>query len=102
MLMEELEAQCMALSNVVDTEIVEGDPTDLPTFDKGTLYVWAVPGTPELRASHGPDSTTHTLHLLRGRYGERDALGGTLAELAEKLGIALPAAIRAVAAGKPQ
>lgn len=86
MLMQELEAQCMNLSQIVDTEIVEGDPLDIPSFDASTLYVWVVPGPRNLRKAapegHGPN-----IYMLRGRLGERDETATSVPELAKKLGI---------------
>lgn len=85
---KELEAQCMALSNVVDTEVVEGDPLELPTFAESTLYVWLVPSNsggndPELRSQGGPPNM-----IVRGRFGRREQVARDVPELARKLGVA--------------
>ena len=91
MTMEELEAQCMSMSNEVDTEIVDGDPREIPSFDGGTLYVWLVPehsGGHEA-AGQGPSVSSASM-LVRGRFGERDQVAKSVPELAHKLG-AIPA-----------
>jgi hypothetical protein len=80
---QELEAQCMKLANVIDTEIVDGDPLEIPSFDASTLYVWLVPGPRKIDKS---DRSQHT-NLIRGRLGSRDDTAPTVAELASKLGI---------------
>lgn len=80
---QELEAQCMRLTNTIDTEVVAGDPMGIPSFDDGTLYVWLIPGPPMTSA----DGMQHT-NMVRGRLGKRDETANTVAELASKLGIA--------------
>jgi hypothetical protein len=80
---QELEAQCMTLSHVIDTEVVPGDPLDLSSFDASTLYVWLVPGPPHIDAR---DRAQHT-NLVRGRLGDRDAVAASVADLATKLGV---------------
>ena len=87
MLMQELEAQCMNLSQIVDTEIVEGDPRDIPTFDASTLYVWVVPGPRSLRKATASDGPSPNIYMLRGRLGERDETATSVPELAKKLGV---------------
>lgn len=90
MTMEELEAQCMAMSNIIDTEIVEGDPLEIPSFDPKTLYVWLVPahsggheeGTPR-------DAVSDPTLIVRGRLGPRDQIAESVPELAQKLGVQL-------------
>ena len=79
----ELEAQCITLSHVIDTEVVPGDPREISSFDAGTLYVWLVPGPPRIDPR---DHAQHT-NLVRGRLGERDAVADTVADLAAKLGV---------------
>ena len=90
MLMQELQAQCMTLSRRVDTEIVEGDPREISSFDPSTLYVWVVPGTPDMRAAGAADGDrlgSPNIFMLRGRFGERNETATTVPELARKLGI---------------
>jgi hypothetical protein len=78
----ELEAQCMALSNLIDTEVVSNDPRKIASFDANTLYVWLVPM---------PDSGVHDEHVpdnqVRGRLGKRDETAPSVAALAKKLGV---------------
>jgi hypothetical protein len=79
----ELEAQCMALSHLIDTEVVANDPRKIPSFDANTLYVWLVPwpntGVP---GAHTPDNQ------VRGRLGKRDETAESVAAVAKKLGVA--------------
>lgn len=81
---KQLEAECMKLSDVVDTEVVEGDPQELSTFDATTLYVWLVP---ENSGGHEPGLRDggEARMVVRGRYGERDDMAQTVTELARKL-----------------
>jgi hypothetical protein len=81
----ELEFQCMALSHLVDTEVVERDPQKLASFDFNTLYVWML--HPH-RGSDGEDVIDDTkTPLLGGRLGPRDESGNSVAEVAHKLGL---------------
>jgi hypothetical protein len=79
---QDLTAQCMALSNLIDTEVVDSDPRKIPSFDAQTLYVWLVPT---------PDSGVPGLHLsdnqVRGRLGRRDETAESVAAVAKKLGV---------------
>jgi hypothetical protein len=87
MLMQELEAQCMNLSQIVDTEIVEGDPREISSFDASTLYVWVVPGPRSIRKASASDTHSPNIYMLRGRLGERDETATSVPELAKKLGV---------------
>lgn len=88
--MDELEAQCMVMSNIIDTEIVAGDPLEIPSFDASTLYVWLVPahsgGHEESKPS---DAVSDTTLIVRGRLGPRIHVAESVPELAEKLGVEL-------------
>jgi hypothetical protein len=83
----ELEAQCMAISHVVDTEVVARDPVKIPSFDFNTLYVWMV------HPVHGADGEDYVRDdvtpALRGRLGPRHAEANSVKELARELGIDL-------------
>lgn len=87
MTFQELETQCMTMSNTVDTEIVEGDPLELSTFDATTLYVWLVPDrdggqeAPDTARQGSPNM------IVRGRYGAQNEVAKSVAELAKKLGV---------------
>jgi hypothetical protein len=78
----ELAAQCMALSHLIDTEMVDSDPRKIASFDAHTLYVWLVP-TPDsgVPGAHGPDNQ------VRGRLGKRDETAESVKALARKFGI---------------
>lgn len=85
--MSDLEQQCRAMVDLVDTEIVEGDPLELSSFDDSTLYVWLVPqnsggNDPELRTrAEQPEI------VVRGRFAHRDAIAPSVTELARRLGV---------------
>jgi hypothetical protein len=88
--MKELEEQCRVMSNIVDTEIVRGDPREISSFDAGTLYVWLVPESSG--GNEGPVGTPHPstpdpMMIVRGRFGEQDQIARSVPELAEKLGV---------------
>ena len=73
----ELEGQCMALSHLIDTEVVTNDPRKIPSFDANTLYVWLVPW---------PENDVYRDHpenQVRGRLGKRD-------ETAESVSVGVP------------
>jgi hypothetical protein len=77
----DLEAQCMAISNLIDTEVVMNDPRKIASFDASTLYVWLVPW---------PDNDTHASHpenQVRGRLGKRDETAESVVAVAKKLGV---------------
>jgi hypothetical protein len=80
---QELEAQCMPLTQVIDTEVVPGDPLEIASFDASTLYVWLVPGPPRIDPR---DSAQHT-NLVRGRLGQRDAVAASVSDVATMLGV---------------
>jgi hypothetical protein len=72
----ELEAQCMTISHVVDTEIVDRDPLKIPSFDFNTLYIWMVH---PVRGADGDDYVrTDASPALGGRLGPRDAEGSSV------------------------
>jgi hypothetical protein len=78
----ELEAQCMALSNLIDMEVVSNDPRKIPSFDANTLYVWLVPMPDSgMDGAHTPDNQ------VRGRLGKRDETAPSVSALAKKLGV---------------
>ena len=79
---QELETQCMALSNLVDTEIVSSDPRKIPSFDPTTLYVWLEP-VPRGVAPADPQYS----NVVHGRLGARDDTADSVRELAKRLGI---------------
>lgn len=81
----ELERECMAMAEVVDTELVERDPLKLPSFDFGTLYVWL--HHPKRRADGGEFVDAGASPRLFGRFGPHDASGDSVAEIARKLGV---------------
>ena len=84
---QELESQCMKLSHLVDTEVVERDPKKLQSFDFQTLYVWMEHAH---RTSAGDTYTDKTESpMLHGRLGPRDASADSVAELATRLGLQL-------------
>lgn len=87
MTFQELETQCMAMSNTVDTEIVEGDPLELSTFDATTLYVWLVPDRPG--GQEAPDDARHGAPnmIVRGRYGAQNEVAESVPEVAKRLGV---------------
>jgi hypothetical protein len=76
----ELEAQCMALSNLIDTEVVTNDPRKIASFDANTLYVWLVPWPDN-------DVYAHPDNRVRGRLGKRDETAESVAAVAKKLGV---------------
>ena len=81
----ELETQCMALSTLVDTEIVASDPRKIPSFDPYTLYVWLEP----VPAGVEPADPEYS-NVVHGRLGTRDDTAGSVRELAKRLGIKSP------------
>jgi len=83
----ELELQCRALSDVVDTEVVDGDPSELPSFDTSTLYVWLVPENSGGNDPETPGRGEEARIVVRGRFGQRDEIAPSVPELARRLGV---------------
>lgn len=84
---QELESQCMALSHLVDTEVVERDPKKLESFDFDTLYVWMAHAHRDAAGDTYADKEESP--MLHGRLGPRDAAANSVAELATQLGLHL-------------
>ena len=76
---QELEAQCMAICNLVDTEVVMSDPLKIPSFDFNTLYVWLEPRPNAPDLEHG--------NMVCGRLGTRDDRADSVAILAKRFGL---------------
>ena len=75
----ELEAQCMAICHLIDTEVVTADPVKIPSFDANTLYVWLEPRPNAPDLAHG--------NVVCGRLGRRDDTAESVTALAKRFGI---------------
>src|SRR5687768_4264783 len=84
---QELESQCMKLSHLIDTEVVERDPKKLESFDFKTLYVWMEHAHRDAAGDTYTDKSESP--MLHGRLGPRDASGDSVSELATRLGLQL-------------